>query len=108
MEFKDVLSRLRHEKGYTQKEVAKLLGYGSTAISNYECGRTEPSIQELKKMSFLFQVSIDYLVGQSKVKNYNSNTKDEQFRVVYEMFSNLKAEDKNTAELILKCMCEKD
>ena len=42
--------------------MANILGYGYTAISNYESGRNEPSINDLKKIADFFNVSLDYLL----------------------------------------------
>lgn len=39
------IKMLRKQKQLTQKELADMLGYGYTAISNYENGRNEPSIK---------------------------------------------------------------
>lgn len=69
MKFADRLKELRHEYNLQQKDVANKLNYGYTAISNYETGKNEPSINDLKKIAELFNVSIDYLVGFSDIKN---------------------------------------
>lgn len=44
MDFKKRLKELRKKKNVTQKEVGFILGYNCSAISNYECGKNEPSI----------------------------------------------------------------
>lgn len=64
--FKQILRRLRKESNLTQGQLGEKLDYGYTAISNYESGRNEPSINDLIKLSRIFNVSIDYLVGNSK------------------------------------------
>ena len=55
------LLRLRH--GLSQKELALLLHYGPSAISNYESGRTEPSLSVLVTLADFFHVSTDHLLG---------------------------------------------
>ncbi|HIT73585.1 MAG TPA: helix-turn-helix transcriptional regulator, partial [Candidatus Fimicola cottocaccae] len=70
MEFKERLKQLRKENNCTAYKLAKYLNYGASAISNYENGRNEPSIDVLIKISKFFDVSIDYLVGKSNVKNF--------------------------------------
>lgn len=75
MEFKERLRMLRKEFGFTQEELAKKLNYGYTAISNYESGRNEPSINDLKKIASCFQVSMDYLLCVSDIRNpYHPST----------------------------------
>ena len=47
-EFKDRLKMLRKEKKLTQVKLGEMLNYGYTAIANYESGRNQPSIPDLK------------------------------------------------------------
>ena len=54
-EFKDRLKMLRKEKKLTQVKLGEMLNYGYTAIANYESGRNQPSIPDLKK-SHLFSM----------------------------------------------------
>ena len=57
------LKELRIEKSLTQQQVAALLGITQRAYSHYEIGDREPSIEMLKKICHLFEVSADYLIG---------------------------------------------
>ena len=63
MEFKIRLKELRQEKGVSQQEIATLLNMSKMAISHWEKGNSEPSIEQLKALACYFDVSIDYLVG---------------------------------------------
>ena len=58
------LKKIRKNKKVSQKVVAQQLGYGYTAIANYESGRNEPSIDDLIKIADYFEVSVDHLVGR--------------------------------------------
>ena len=71
MDFKERLKSLRKEKGITQGQLAEILNYGYTAISNYESGRNEPSIKDIKKISDFFDVSVDYLLGRTNNQAVN-------------------------------------
>lgn len=73
VEFKDRLKSLRKEKKMTQANLAKYLNYGYTAIANYESGRNQPSIYGLIKMAEIFDVSLDYLLGISDIREPNRN-----------------------------------
>lgn len=59
----DKIRNLRLEEGLSQKEVAYLLGLSKNAFTNYESGIREPSLDTLKKICELFDVSADYLLG---------------------------------------------
>ena len=63
MKFNVRLKHLRQKNKLTQSELAEILGLKSTAISNYESERNEPSFDKLIALSKYFDVSCDYLLG---------------------------------------------
>ena len=56
---------MRLEKGDSQLDIAKLLNMSKMAVSHWEKGNSEPSIEQLKILARYFDVSVDYLVGFS-------------------------------------------
>ena len=56
----------------TQKEAAKLIGINDYQLGNYETNRSEPSLDILRKMSKLYRVSIDKMLG-NKPQPINSD-----------------------------------
>ena len=58
----------RVKANLSQLEAAKLIGVKNYQLGNYETNRSEPSIATLKKMSEVYNVSIDVLVGNLRVK----------------------------------------
>ncbi len=56
---------LRKKKGMTQKEAAEILDCSMVSFGKYEREEREPSIDMLKKMAKLFDVSVDYLIGNA-------------------------------------------
>lgn len=62
------IKKLRISKGLKQSDLANLLHVAQTTISNWENDRTEPDFDSLRQMAELFDVSADYLLGQSDVK----------------------------------------
>mgnify|MGYP005961224545 FL=1 len=62
------IKELRISKGLKQSDLANLLHVAQTTISNWENDRTEPDFDSLRQMTELFDVSADYLLGQSDVK----------------------------------------
>lgn len=77
MTFGQRFKELRLEKGLTQQELAEDFNkiYGHTfskpSISQYENGKRTPENQALKNFASYFNVSIDYLLGVSDIKNNN-------------------------------------
>lgn len=60
---------LRKKKGLTQLQLAEKLNISDKAVSKWESGKGDPSVEMLDLLSELFDCSLDYLVkGKDKVK----------------------------------------
>lgn len=59
------IKELREEKSWTQSELAKKINSTNKNIWAYENNIASPSIDTLIKLSQIFNVSIDYLVGRA-------------------------------------------
>lgn len=108
------IKSLRKEKGFTQEQLAKILGLNAkSSIANYESGANSPSDDVKKKMCELFDCSIDYLMGKSEFKTQNSESSLENIKKFYEEkintllknkyineFSKLNLSDSETENLI--------
>ncbi len=109
MEFKERLRFLRKEKHHTQKKLGEILNYGYTAISNYESGRNEPSISDIKKIAKFFDVSVDYLLCVNDIRNpYLQEESSESFMEFKNLFSNLTDEGKEELLLYMKYLTVKN
>lgn len=64
--FADNLKNLRNSKGLTQTQLAVRLGINKSIISAYENQLRFPSVDVLIKLSYEFNVSIEYLLGMKK------------------------------------------
>ena len=56
---------LREARGILQIELAKSLGIARNTLSQYETGKRTPDLDTLKKIAGFFEVSLDYLSGNS-------------------------------------------
>lgn len=56
----------REKTGMTQGQAAAKIGVKNYQLGNYETNRSEPNIATLKKMSVLYGVTIDKLVGLNR------------------------------------------
>lgn len=63
------IKELRNEKGLLQSDVAKYIGKSERIVGFYEKGERDPSTDTLIKLSELFDVSIDYILGKSDRRN---------------------------------------
>lgn len=61
--FSNRILHLRKSSSLTQQQVADKLGITRAAYCNYEIGIREPSMEILKRICMLFEVTSDYLIG---------------------------------------------
>ena len=66
METKDLILRLRREKGLSQDKLAEKVYVTRRAVSRWENGETVPNTETLKLLSRLFDVSINTLLGSPR------------------------------------------
>lgn len=57
------ISALRNEKGLTQSDLATYLNVSNKAVSKWETGQGYPDITHFPKLASLFNVTIDYIMG---------------------------------------------
>lgn len=60
------IKQLRIARELTQVELAKKLFKSESAVRMWELGKSEPDIETLGKLSEIFGVNIDYLLGNDK------------------------------------------
>ena len=79
MNFGNRLKTLRIKKKLTQQQLADLLGLTKSVISAYENGLRYPAYDVLIKISRIFKVSTDFLLGvEIKREIDTSGLTDEQ------------------------------
>ena len=65
------LREIREAKGMSQIEAAKQLNVSRQSYNFYENGKRDPDTQTLQRMAEFFNVSVDYLIGNTDVKPLN-------------------------------------
>lgn len=63
------IKSLREEQGMTQSELGKLLGVKDAAISKYESEKVPLTAETILKLSEIFSVSADYILGRTMEKS---------------------------------------
>lgn len=69
MDFGKSFKFYRQRAGLTQKEAAALIGINDYQLGNYETNRSQPSLEILKKMSKVYSISIDKMLGNNVLRN---------------------------------------
>lgn len=75
------LKELRLKKGLTQTELGEYLGVSKCAISLYESGKRNPSLENILELIYLFGVSADYLLGADTIVEIK-NEEDPKYRTL--------------------------
>ena len=98
------LKNIRKRHGLTQVQVAKMLGIAQVTYCNYELGNREPDFKTLKKMSNLFHVTIDELIGNENNYFIKEQYTKEEIAII-ENIKKLSKEDLLKVEAFtLKCL----
>ncbi|MGM0239440.1 helix-turn-helix domain-containing protein [Enterococcus sp. AZ103] len=72
------IKSLRKEMGWTQNDLATKINVSQQTIGSWEVGRAEPNSEVLIKLSELFGVTVDYLLGKTDKKQIiNEDNKKE-------------------------------
>jgi len=61
----DRLRYLREQRGWSQRELARLCGFGETQIRRYEAGIVDPSATNLGLIADVLETSADYLLDRT-------------------------------------------
>ena len=71
--FKWKLRACRAQAGFTQSEVAKLLGVSEVTLVSYETGKSSPNMEMGQKMSELYGIPLELMdftrVGNTTIKD---------------------------------------
>ena len=68
MNLGDKILELRKKKGYSQEELAEKLSISRQTVSKWELNETSPDIKQAKKISKIFNISLDDLLDND-IKN---------------------------------------
>lgn len=96
--------QLRKQQNLSQEELAKKAEVSRTIIGNYERNTNTPSIEVLIKLARVFNVSLDYLIGEGElssldkdflkriedIEKLDSNTKNHLFFLIDNVIQNFK------------------
>ena len=100
----DKIKELRTEKGWTQSELASKLGSDARMISQYEKGKSIPSVEYVIKFAEIFDVSIDYLLVEGAPRINLNQSIDRKLIESLGEIDKLSEEDRNSIIHIIKSL----
>ncbi len=93
----NLLKSLRKDAGLTQKELADKVGVTNSTISFYEQEERSPSVDMIIRLSKIFNVSVDYLLGIDQKRNINlAGLKEEDIQLIQCIVEHLKNKKEQT------------
>lgn len=98
------IKKLRKERGYTQEQLAELLGLNAkSSIANYESGANAPRDEIKIKMCELFNCTMDYLMGLTNEKEPISESwgMEEKIEEIAKIVSGLKCYEWNAIKVAI-------
>lgn len=81
MSFGVKLKKCRKDMSLSQKEFGQKIGVAESTVSLYESNKRFPDADTLKKISALFEVSLDYLLGNAPAKAAQPKTTGRGVRI---------------------------
>ncbi len=83
--FPNRLRTLRNDRSWTQADLASKINVSPKTIGAWERGTREPPIETITKLSDIFDVSADYLLGKTTQKNTISTTETDDILTMYKI-----------------------
>lgn len=67
--FSERMRELRKEKRISLEKLAEMMGTTKATLSRYENSKRVPNIEFVEKLAKIFNVSVDYLLGHTDIRN---------------------------------------
>jgi len=105
--FSEVLRVLRKKRGYTQTELAKLMGITRSALGNYESGIREPDLDTIEAFADFFDVSVADLIGRENDDPPVESPKTKEARMISSGIDKMPPEERKRAVELMELMFAK-
>ncbi|TGK06548.1 XRE family transcriptional regulator [Leptospira fletcheri] len=92
--FPERLKELRIQKGFSQEELAALVGLHKNHIGRYERGDSQPTADKIRKLADVLSVSGDFLLGNTTEDQAKVQIGDRDLLNLFSEVEKLSTEDK--------------
>lgn len=86
--MKNRIGELRRERGLTLKQMGKILNIRDNTLSQYETGKREPQFGMMRSIADFFDVSLEYLMGETDTRDYPLATDDDAVDLLRKLQTN--------------------
>lgn len=106
MKLAEKIRILRKKAGLPQKSLADKLGMHITHISRLENGHLEPSVDVIRKLMDIFEVSADYLLNDD-TDTYEVKISDKSLAEKVRLIDTLEAKEREALAQVIDSMLTK-
>lgn len=85
MKLNERMLDLRKSNNLSQEDLASKINVTRQTISNWELGETSPSLEQAKEIAKLYNVSLDYLVGNDNIVEEKINNVEKLSGMIIKM-----------------------
>ena len=107
MGFSERIRELRHRKKLSQTKLGELIGVHYTQVGKYEKGEALPSVEVLRKLADVFEVSIDFLMEGSSDEVAQALIYDRELLQQFKKIQTLNEEDRKMVKTFLDALITK-
>lgn len=108
MPFAEKLSKMRTNRGFTQQQMAGMIGVGIAQIRRYEKGSSSPTLEVIKNIARTLGISADELLFDEGEGVAAKRIMDKKLLEQFEMVSQLKTRDREAIMTIIDSMIIKN
>lgn len=108
MPFSEKLSKMRNDKGLTQKQMAAMIGVGIAQIRRYEKGKSSPTLEVIKNIAKTLGISADELIFDKGEGVADTRLMDKKLLEQFERVSKLRGYDKEVIMTVIDSMIIKN
>lgn len=98
------LRNIREERNLRQIDIATILGINRSTYTSYEIERDTIPIQHLNNLCNYFNISIDYAMGLTKIKQYKNSKLEINKELLKVRLKKLRKDNKLTQSEIAKIL----
>lgn len=110
--FGERLRMLRMEKNLTQEQLGSFFNMRKSRISQYELDKRQADDEAKKQFANFFNVSVDYLIGRSDIRDarisFFKENEDAVLDNIYKIYHQLPAEKQKDLEQYARFLKNKD
>ena len=107
MTFGQKLIKLRNQKGWSQDALGAKIGVHGRRVSLYENDKSSPSLETLRKIAEVFEVSYDYLLTDSSDNRSSVFIRDKSLIPLIMELEQLNETDKQTVKTLIEALANK-